>query len=199
MSIRGRTTVLLLSVAASVALVVGCGEGGKEKANVVRVVRNVGSREGFRMHWEAWKAAFERDNPGWKMQLINAGDSQVKQYYMQRIAGHDLPPVIQTWQLTRFLADNGHLIPLPDSYYEKFGMPLPTPHKGKRYATMGSTQLLGLAVNRTLWQEIGVTEPPATWEAFVDALRKSASRSRRPRGKPSSMLSASSRPKATSP
>ncbi|NQT52556.1 extracellular solute-binding protein [bacterium] len=139
---------------------------------MVRVVRNVGSREGFRMHWNEWKAAFERDNPGWKMKLVNAGDTQVKQYYMQRIAGHDLPPVIQTWNLTRFLADNGHLLPLPDDYYTKFGMPLPTPHKGKRYATMGSVQLQGIAVNRKLWQEIGVTEPPATWDAFVDGLRK---------------------------
>ena len=177
MSTRGRTIALFLPL---VAIAIGCGEGRKEKANVVRVVRNVGSREGFRMHWEAWKGAFERDNPAWKMELINAGDSQVKQYYMQRIAGHDLPPVIQTWNLTRFLADNGHLIPLPDSYYEKFGMPLPTPHKGKRYATMGSTQLLGIAVNRKLWQEIGVTEPPATWEAFIDALGKLKAKGHKP-------------------
>ena len=171
MSTRSRLSALLLSVAAASLALVGCG-GDRQQANVIRVVRNVGSRQGFRMHWEAWKEAFERDNPGWKMELINAGDTQVKQYYTQRIAGHDLPPVIQTWNLTRFLADNGHLLPLPDSYYENFGMPLPSPHKGKRYATMGSTQLQGIAVNRTLWQEIGVAEPPATWDAFVAALRK---------------------------
>jgi len=158
-------------LAAALVVAAGCGEK-KEQARVIRVVRNVGSREGFRKHWEAWKAAFERKNPGWKMKLVNAGDTQVKQYYMQRIAAHDLPPVIQTWQLTKFLADNGHIIPLPDSYYEKFGLPLPTPYKGKRYASMGSIQLLGIAVNRKLWQEIGVTEPPATWDAFMAALRK---------------------------
>jgi len=169
MSSRAQIAALLL--AAALAPLVGCGEKRGE-GHVIRVVRNVGSREGFRRHWEAWKTAFERDNPGWKMRLVNAGDTQVKQYYMQRIAAHDLPPVIQTWNLTKFLADNGHLIPLPDSYYEKFGMPLPTPYKGKRYATMGSIQLLGIAVNRKLWQEIGVTGPPATWEDFVAALRK---------------------------
>jgi len=158
-------------ILAAALLLVGCGEQ-KDETNVIRVVRNVGSREGFRQHWEAWKAAFERDNPGWSMKLVNAGDTQVKQYYVQRIAGNDLPPVIQTWNLTRFLADNGHLLPLPDSYYEKFGMPLPTAYKGKRYATMGSLQLQGIAVNRKMWQEIGVTEPPATWDAFVAALKK---------------------------
>ncbi len=179
MSTGRRMAAFLLVGAASVALTTGCGDGQQE-THVVRVVRNVGSRQGFRMHWEAWKAAFERDNPGWKMKLINAGDTQVKQYYMQRIAGNDLPPVIQTWNLTRFLADNGHLIPLSDGYYEKFGMPLPTSHKGKRYATMGSVQLQGVAVNRKLWQEIGVTEPPATWEAFIAALRKIKAKGHKP-------------------
>ena len=168
MPTRVRCAALL---AAGSAILAGCG-GEKQDGKVIRVVRNVGSRLGFKMHWDAWKAAFERDNPGWKMELVNAGDAQVKQYYMQRIAGNDLPPVIQTWNLTRFLADNGHLVPLPDRYYEKFGMPLPTPYKGKRYATMGSLQLQGIAVNRKLWQEIGITEPPATWDAFVECLRK---------------------------
>jgi hypothetical protein len=37
------------------------------------------------------EAAFERDNPSWKMELINAGDTQVKQHYMQRIADHGAP------------------------------------------------------------------------------------------------------------
>ena len=169
MSTPGRAIALLLPLVTLIAI--GCGEAEPE-GNVVPVVRNVGSRQGFRMHWDAWKAAFERDNPGWTMKLINAGDTQVKQYYMQRIAGNDLPPVIQTWNLTKFMADNGHLVPIPDAYFEKFGMPLPTPHKGKRYATMGSMQLQGIAVNRKLWQEVGVTQPPATWEAFIEGLRK---------------------------
>lgn len=166
-----RRAVPWLALAAIAACLAGCDRKSKGE-KVLRVVRNVGSREGFRLHWQAWKKAFERDNPGWAMELVNAGDSQAKQYYMQKIAGDDLPPVIQTWNLTKFLADNGHLVSLPDEYYEKFGMPLPAPHEGKRYATMGSIQLLGIAANRRLWRDIGVVDPPATWDAFVEGLRK---------------------------
>jgi len=165
----------LLTIAAAVALGVVIylvySEDDKDE-NVIYVVRNVGGRKGFQQHFDAWKAAFERDNPGWKMKLINVGNVQGTDFYMSRIASDDLPEVVQTWTLTKFFADNGHLVPLPDTYYSKFGLPLPDPYKSKRYATMGSTQLLGIAVNMKMWREIGVTEPPPTWDEFVAALRK---------------------------
>jgi ABC-type glycerol-3-phosphate transport system substrate-binding protein len=150
---------------------IGC-QSKQEDRQVIRVVRNIGGREGFRLHWEAWKEAFERDNPGWSMELINVGDKNGTSFYQTRIATNDLPEVIQTWDATQYLADNGHLLPLPDEYYKKFGMALPTAYKGKRYASMGGLQVLGMAVNRRMWAEIGVTEPPATWEAFLDALAR---------------------------
>ena len=164
----------LLAMAAGVLgmlFVCGCGKDDKDE-KVIRVVRNVGGREGFRRHWEAWKAAFERDNPGWKMELINVGNVQGTEFYMSRIATKDLPEVVQTWTLTKFLADHGHILDVPVSYYEKFGMPVPEPYKGKRWATMGSLQLMGIAVNMKMWRAIGVTEPPPTWEAFTAALAK---------------------------
>lgn len=169
-----RTSSLLATVvlgAVSLLSFGGC-SGKDEDARVLRVVRNVGGREGFRRHWEAWKNAFERDNPGWKMDLINVGNVQGTEFYMSRIATRDLPEVIQTWTLTKFLADHGHVLAIPDEYFRKFGMPLPDAYKGKRYATMGSLQLQGIAVNMKMWRAIGITEPPQTWEAFVAALAK---------------------------
>ncbi len=153
------------------AAAIGC-QSKQEGRQVIRVVRNVGGRESFRLHWEAWKAAFERDNPGWSLELINIGNTNASEFYQTRIATNDLPEVIQTWTLTKYLADNGHLVPLPDEYYTEFGLPLPPPYKGKRYTTMGGLQVRGLAVNRKMWASIGVTEPPATWEALLDGLAK---------------------------
>jgi ABC-type glycerol-3-phosphate transport system substrate-binding protein len=167
---RGVVCGAVLSAGVMAALI-GC-QSKQEDRQVIRVVRNIGGREGFRLHWEAWKAAFERDNPGWSMELINVGDNNGSEFYQTRIATNDLPEVIQTWDTTQYLADNGHLLPLPDEYYKKFGMALPSAYKGKRYASMGGMQVLGLAVNRKMWAEIGVTEPPATWEAFLDALAR---------------------------
>ena len=191
-AVRRRTWAL--GWLAALALVFGCapsappgdkGEPGKATPaasadKTIRVVRNVGGREGFKRHWEAWQAAFEKANPGWTLELINVGDSAATEFYKSRIASGDLPEVIQTWSLTKFLADNGHIVPLPDEYFTKFGMPLPTPYKGKRYATMGGLQVIGMAVNRKAWQSIGITEPPATWAAFTAALDKLAAKGTRP-------------------
>lgn len=161
----------------------GCGDregggkpaGGGEPAKstgVLRVTRNIGGREGFRLHFEAWQAAFARDNPGWKMQLIDLGNDEGEKYYKTRIATGDLPEVIMTWQLTNFLADGGHLVPLPDEYYHKYGIPLPPPYKGERYTSQAGIQIQGIAVNKKMWQDAGITEPPATWDAFVAALHR---------------------------
>lgn len=167
----GRIALSMFAVLGMVACA-GCSKSNTEGDKVIRVTRNIGGREGFRLHWEAWKAAFENKNPGWKMELIDLGNGDGAEYYKSRIATGDLADVVQLWGLTKFLADGGNLQPLPDSYYEKVGVDLPTPYKGKRYATMGGLQLQGIAVNKKMWSDIGITEPPATWDEFVDGLKK---------------------------
>ena len=104
--------LLLLTLSAGL----GCG-GGQESSKVIRVTRNIGGREGFRRHFDAWKAAFEKKNPGWIMELIDLGNMEGAEYYKSRIATGDLPEVVMTWEMSNFLADGGHLVPLPDSYY----------------------------------------------------------------------------------
>jgi len=159
-------TLLLTLLSAS-----GCG-GSQEESKVIRVTRNIGGREGFRRHFNAWKAAFERDNSGWLMELIDLGNMEGAEYYKSRIATGDLPEVIMTWEMSNFLADGGHLVPLPDSYYEKFGIPMPAPYKGCRYTTQGGLQIQGIVINKKMWDDIGVTEPPKTWDEWFAAFHK---------------------------
>lgn len=158
-------TVLLLGSLA------GCG-GASQDAKTVRVTRNIGGREGFRRHFDLWKATFEKNHPGWVMELIDLGNAEGAEFYKSRIATGDLPEVVMTWAMTNFLADSGNLIPLPDAYYEKFGIPLPTPYKGKRYTTQGGLQIQGIVVNKRMWTAIGVAEPPATWDEYFAAFHK---------------------------
>jgi ABC-type glycerol-3-phosphate transport system substrate-binding protein len=163
----------LLSLALCSVLFTLCGCGGEAKnSKVIRVTRNIGGREGFRRHFEGWKQTFEKNNPGWMMELIDLGNIEGAEYYKSRIATGDLPEVIMTWEMSNFLADGGHLVPLPDSYYEKFGIPLPAPYKGKRYTTQGGLQIQGIVVNKKMWDDIGVTEPPKTWEEWFAAFRR---------------------------
>jgi len=158
-------------VAGLLSATTGCG-GETSMDNVIRVTRNIGGREGFRRHFKVWKATFEANNPGWTMELIDLGNMEGAEYYKSRIATGDLPEVIMTWQMTNFLADGGHLVPLPDTYYEKFGIPLPSPYKGYRYTSQAGLQIQGVVINKAMWDDIGVTEPPATWDAWFAAFHR---------------------------
>jgi len=180
----GLAWLVRLTCVGGLLSVAGIGAGGcsrdDDSRQVIRVTRNIGGREGFRLHFEAWKAAFERDNAGWKMELIDLGDTQGAEYYKSRIATDDLPEIVMTWQLTNFLADGGHLIPLSDAFYDKFGIPLPPPYKGKRYTSQGGIQVQGIAINKRMWHDAGITEPPATWDDFIAALHKIKARGHKP-------------------
>jgi ABC-type glycerol-3-phosphate transport system substrate-binding protein len=168
----------ICSLAAAIPLT-GCG-GPPTPQNVIRVTRNIGGREGFRRHFDVWKSTFEQNNPGWQMELIDLGNAEGAAFYKSRIATGDLPEIVMTWQMTNLLADGGHLVPLPDSYYEKFGIALPAPYKGQRYASQGGLQIQGIVINKAMWDEIGVTEPPPTWDEFFAALHKLKERGYKP-------------------
>jgi ABC-type glycerol-3-phosphate transport system substrate-binding protein len=168
---------LAVIVAATAAVFTGC---GAKESKVIRVTRNIGGREGFRRHFDCWKQTFEKNNPGWAMELIDLGNVEGAEYYKSRIATGDLPEIVMTWELTNFLADGGHLIPLEDSYYEKFGIPMPKPYKGKRYTTQGGIQIQGVIVNKKMWNDIGITAPPATWDEYFAAFAKLREKGHRP-------------------
>ena len=159
-------TAAALTVVMS-AVIAGCGGANTSDSHTIRVARNIGGREGFRQHFTAWEQAFEAKNPGWNMELVDVGNIEGAEFYKSRIATGDLPEIVMTWNFVGLLADGGHVQTLPDTYYEKFGIPLPTPYRGKRYTSQSGIQLQGIAINRTMWADAGITEPPATWDAFM--------------------------------
>lgn len=171
-SVFCRAGLWLVAIAVlSMCVVAGCARKAKDE-HVIRVVRNIGGREGFRIHWEAWKKKFEANNPGWTMELVDLGNSNPSEYYKTRGATGDLPEVLMCWNYAGFLADNDYLVPLPDSFYQQFGIPLPAAYKGKRYTSQAGIQIQGICINKKMWAEIGVTTPPQTWDEFVADLRK---------------------------
>ena len=169
----------ILALTLLAALLLGCGKrGGSDKT--IRVVRNIGGREGFKQHFEAWKSAFEKANPNWKMDLIDLGDANGAAYYKTCVATGDLPEIVQTWSLTKYMVDSDMLTPIPGSYYEKFGVQMPAPYKGQQYNSQGGLQFLGIAVNKAMWADVGVTQPPATWDDLIAGLRKLKDKGHRP-------------------
>ena len=160
----------LLLFACALLFIAGCAKK-TDTSHTIRVVRNIGGREGFRLHWEAWKKAFEAKNPGWTMELIDMGNASANDFYKARIATNELPEVAMQADMVG-LANNHRLIEIPDSFYEKFGIPLPAPYKGKRYTSQSGIQLHGIVINKKMWSDIGVTTPPASWDEFVADLAK---------------------------
>ena len=171
--------VLRALALAGLILPAGCGRDQRDE-KVIRVTRNIGGREGFRVHFEAWRQAFERDNAGWKVELIDLGNQNGDEFYKARIATGDLPEVVMTWQLTPMLVKGKHLVPLDRAYYEKFGVALPRPFQGEYYTTQGGIQVQGIAVNRRMWADVGITAPPQTWDEFIAGLAKLKAKGHRP-------------------
>jgi ABC-type glycerol-3-phosphate transport system substrate-binding protein len=155
-------------------LLAGCGggDGGRTEDRTIRVTRNIGGREGFRIHFETWKAAFERAHPGWKMELIDLGNVSGAEYYKTRIATGDMPDIAMTWTMPRMLVDAGQLLPLEKEFYDKFGIVPPEPYKGCYYTSQAGMQVQAIAVNKKMWADAGITEPPKTWDEFLDGLQK---------------------------
>ena len=173
------TWALCGAALAGVAMAAGCGKD-KGSERIIRVTRNIGGREGFRVHFEAWQAAFERGNPGWKVELIDLGNQNGDEFYKTRIATGDLPEVVMTWQLTPMLVKGRHLVPLDEAYYEKFGIALPRPYEGRYYTTQGGIQVQGIAVNKRMWADVGITSPPQTWDELTAGLAKLKAKGHRP-------------------
>ena len=98
----------------------------EEDARVVRVTRNIGGRPGFQVHWDIWKATFERQNPGWTLELIDLGNEDAGAYYRRAIATGDLPHVVMTLDYTKFLANGNHLLPIPPRNLRASGPKLAT-------------------------------------------------------------------------
>jgi len=173
------TCVLQAAAVAGLILLGGCSDD-RDYSTTLRVTRNIGGREGFRLHFEAWKAAFERDNPGWAIELIDLGNANGDEFYKSRIATGDLPDVVMTWQLTPMLTRGGHLVPLDEAYYEKFGIPRPRKYKGHYYTTQGGIQVQGIAVNKAMWADVGITSPPQTWDELMAGLARLKAKGHRP-------------------
>lgn len=168
-----RQTALNIVVIALLALA-GCGHKSGEAAQaerVIHVVRNIGGRAGFQKHVDAWKAAFEKANPGWKMDVIDIGNSDAAEAYKAKIASDDLPEVVQIWSsVAPYLIDGGYLVPLPDGFYDKYGIEKPAAYRGKFYTSQTGIQFQGIAVNKGLCAQAGVSQPPQNWAELVSDL-----------------------------
>lgn len=71
------------------------------------------------------------------------------------------------------LAEAGYLADISDMEYVNIASDLSgMTYEGKVYATSNGISILGTYYNKDMFAEVGITEEPKTWDAFLDACEK---------------------------
>ena len=63
----------------------------------------------------------------------------------------------------KFLANGDHLLPIPSALYDRVGQNLPPHYNGQYYTAQVGRQITGIAINKRIWAEAGIAEPPEDW------------------------------------
>ena len=168
------------SVAAGFAAAVGLVAAGSAQAQVeVRWSQWKTTEVGEKFMQEV-KAAFEKDNPGIKLTLV---DSPFTGFHDRALVQHQakrLPDVlmVQVDWIAEF-ADLGMLEPL-DPFIAKesqeFIAGIPTTFqqkwRGKQYYLPLETGSVALFYNTKIFKDAGIAGPPKTWDEFAEIARK---------------------------
>ncbi|MCE5279650.1 MAG: hypothetical protein ABFD92_09515 [Planctomycetaceae bacterium] len=149
----------------------GCRDAKPENPRqALTVAYHLGGSDGRQKHWEAWKARFEQDNPLWELQMAHVAPATARGSYIAAGNADALPDLLQLFDLTDWLAQEGYVDSLPAGFIQQFA--LKAPAGGQVYGAGGGVRLCGIAVNASLASAAGIKEPPENWVQFLGCLRK---------------------------
>ncbi|MCE5327041.1 MAG: extracellular solute-binding protein [Planctomycetaceae bacterium] len=139
----------------------------EDQRQVLTVAYHLGGSEGRQKHWDAWKARFEQDNPLWRLEMVPVAPGTARGSYIAAGNADALPDVMQLFDLTEWLAEEGYVQPLPAAFIPRGHTP-----GEKVYGAGGGVRLCGIAVNASLASAAGIQAPPENWTQFLGCLRK---------------------------
>lgn len=184
MSLR-RTGVVVL--AASALFLAGCGSGGESAAPQAS-----GAAEKVTLEWwhiltgdpgkgiyAKWAKAFEAEHPNVTIKITVLENEAFKSKMSTQTASGKAPSLFTTWGggVLKQQADAGLVKDLTGDMAPIQGNFTPASLAayqldGKMYAVPVDIGMVGFWYNKKLFADAGVTEPPATWAAFLDAVNK---------------------------
>lgn len=185
MSLRRSGVVVL---AASALFLAGCSSGGQEAASPAAE----GAPEKVTLEWwhiltgdpgkatyAKWAKAFQAQHPNVTIKITVLENEAFKSKMATQTASGKAPSIFTTWGggVLKQQADAGlvkditaDLAPIQANF---------TPASlaayqldGKTYAVPVDIGMVGFWYNKKLFADAGVTEPPTTWTAFIDAVNK---------------------------
>jgi ABC-type sugar transport system, periplasmic component len=140
---------------------------------------HIGTQEPFRSVRVQQAEAFMKANPNVKINVQAIENDAFKPKMTTVAQSGELPDIFHTWGggVLKQQIDAGLVKDITNDISSWVDTLSPTslvPYQfdGKTYAVPFSAGMVGFWYNKKLFKEAGIEEPPATWSAFLDAVKK---------------------------
>ncbi|MEU9478515.1 extracellular solute-binding protein [Streptomyces sp. NPDC048191] len=179
-----RRGFLAASVAAGLGVTAlsGCGgdsDGGSSSGTTTIEWWNISTTEPTKTVWAGLAKKFEAQNPKVKIKIVQLENDAYKSKMTALIASGKLPDIFHTWGggVLRQQVDAGLVEELTDRtkpWADGLLSVAKQPYliDEKLYGVPFDIGMVGFWYNKALFEKAGISAPPTTWTAFLDAVRK---------------------------
>ncbi|GGN30786.1 extracellular solute-binding protein [Streptomyces fuscichromogenes] len=159
----------------------GCGGGSDSGSSGTTTVEwwNISTTEPAKSVWAALAKKFEAQNPKVKIKIVQLENDAYKTKMTALTASGKLPDIFHTWGggVLQQQVDAGLVKDLtaPTKSWADGLLPVakqPYLLDGKTYGIPFDIGMVGFWYNKALFKKAGISAPPATWSAFLDAVKK---------------------------
>ncbi|MEV6118602.1 extracellular solute-binding protein [Streptomyces sp. NPDC052109] len=179
-----RRGFLAASVAAGLGVTAlsGCGgdsDGGSSSGTTTIEWWNISTTEPTKTVWAGLAKKFEAQNPKVKLKIVQLENDAYKSKMTALIASGKLPDIFHTWGggVLRQQVDAGLVEDLTDRtkpWADGLMSVAKQPYllDEKLYGVPFDIGMVGFWYNKALFKKAGISAPPTTWSAFLDAVGK---------------------------
>ncbi|MFJ3803320.1 extracellular solute-binding protein [Streptomyces sp. NPDC090088] len=160
----------------------GCGggsDGGSSGGTTTIEWWNISTTNPTKGVWAALAKKFEAQNPKVKVKIVQLENDAYKSKMTALTASGKLPDIFHTWGggVLKQQVDAGLVKDLTDPTRPWADGLLPVAKEpylldSKTYGIPFDIGMIGFWYNKALFKKAGISTPPATWSAFLDAVKK---------------------------